>query len=35
MGGIDWIHPAQDGDQWQYLVKAVMNFRVHKMLGNS
>jgi hypothetical protein len=26
--GIDWIHLAQDRNQWRALVKAVMNFRV-------
>jgi hypothetical protein len=27
-GGVDWIDPAQDRDQWQALVNTVMNFRV-------
>jgi hypothetical protein len=27
-GGIDWIHVAQDRDQWQTLVNKVMNFHV-------
>jgi hypothetical protein len=26
--GVDWIHLAQDRDQWCVLVKTVMNFRV-------
>jgi hypothetical protein len=28
MGGMDWIHLAQDRDQWWVLVNTVMNFRV-------
>jgi hypothetical protein len=27
-GGIDWIHLAQDRDQWQTLVNMVVNIRV-------
>jgi hypothetical protein len=27
-GGIDWIHPAQDRDQWRALVKTVMKLRI-------
>ena len=27
-GGMDWIKVAQDRDQWQALVKVVMNLRV-------
>jgi hypothetical protein len=34
-GGVDWIHLAQDGDQWRALVNMVMTLHVHKMLGNS
>jgi hypothetical protein len=26
--GVDWMHVAQDGDQWWALVNAVMNLRV-------
>jgi hypothetical protein len=24
---VDWIHPAQDRDQWRAVVKTVMNLR--------
>jgi hypothetical protein len=34
-GGVDWIDMAQDKDQWRALVNTVVNFQVHKMLGNS
>jgi hypothetical protein len=27
-GGMDWIHLAQDRDQWQALVNIVMNLQV-------
>jgi hypothetical protein len=27
-GGMDWIHLAQDRDQWRTLVTTVMNLRV-------
>jgi hypothetical protein len=27
-GGIQWIHMAQDRDQWRALANAVMNLRV-------
>jgi hypothetical protein len=27
-GGVDWIHLAQDRDQWRALVNTVMNSRV-------
>jgi hypothetical protein len=33
-GDVDWIGLAQDRDKWRALVNALMNFRVHKMLGN-
>jgi hypothetical protein len=26
--GVDWIHLAQDRDQWQAVVNTVMNLRV-------
>jgi hypothetical protein len=28
MGGMDWIHLAQDRDRWQDLVNSVTNLRV-------
>jgi hypothetical protein len=28
MGGVEWIHLAQDGDRWRAVVNAVMNLRV-------
>jgi hypothetical protein len=27
-GGMDWIDPAQDRDQWKALLNTVMNFWV-------
>jgi hypothetical protein len=27
-GSIDWIHVAQDRDQWQTLVNKIINFQV-------
>jgi len=27
-GGVDWIHMAQDEDQWRALVNTVMNLQV-------
>jgi hypothetical protein len=32
--GVDWIHLAQDRDQWQALMNTVMNLRVLQMAGN-
>jgi hypothetical protein len=26
--GVDWIHMAQERDQWRALVNTIMNFRV-------
>jgi hypothetical protein len=31
---VGWIGLVQDGDKWRALENAVMNFWVHKMLGN-
>jgi len=28
MGGVDWMHMAQDRDQWQALVNTVINPQV-------
>jgi hypothetical protein len=33
-GGIDWIHLAQDSDQWRILVNTVMNLRVPENVGS-
>jgi hypothetical protein len=33
-GGVDWIGLAQDREKWTALVKAVVNFGLHKVLGN-
>jgi len=33
--GMDLIDLAQNGDKWQALVNAVMNFRFHNMWGIS
>jgi hypothetical protein len=30
---MDWIHLAQDTDQWRILVNMVMNLGFHKMLA--
>jgi hypothetical protein len=32
---MDYIHLAQDKDQWQALVNTVMKIGSHEMLGNS
>jgi hypothetical protein len=34
-GGMDWVHLAQDMDQWQILVNRVTNIWFYKTLGNS
>jgi hypothetical protein len=34
-GVMDWIHLAQDTDQWRALVNTVMKLQVHRMLGYS
>jgi hypothetical protein len=34
-GCMDWTGLAQDRGQWRALVRAVVNFRVCKMLGSS
>jgi hypothetical protein len=35
LGVMDWIHLAEDRDQWRAVVNTAVNLRVHKMLGNS
>jgi hypothetical protein len=32
--GVDWIHLAQDRDQWWDLVNTVMNLQVLQKVGN-
>jgi hypothetical protein len=31
---VDWMHLAQDRDQWQALMNTVLNLRVQKREGN-
>jgi hypothetical protein len=31
--GIDWVHLAQERDQWRVLVKTVVNFGFRKIPG--
>jgi hypothetical protein len=31
--GVDWIHMAQDTDQWWAFINTVMNFRFHTKAG--
>jgi hypothetical protein len=32
-GGVDWVHLAQDRDQWMYVVNTVTNLRVPQNVG--
>jgi hypothetical protein len=32
--GVDWIHLAQDRDQWQVVVNTVMNLRIPEKARN-
>jgi hypothetical protein len=32
---MNWIHLAEDRDEWRALVNTVMNLLFHKMLENS
>jgi hypothetical protein len=34
-GGMNWIHLAQDRDQWRVLVNMVMNLRVPSNTGRN
>jgi hypothetical protein len=34
-GGMGWVDPTEDRDQWRALVNTVMKLPVHKMLGSS
>jgi hypothetical protein len=34
-GDVEWIDLAQDRNRWRAVVKRVIHFRFHKMLGNS
>jgi hypothetical protein len=31
--GMDWIHLAQDGDQWRALVNTAVNLQIPKNVG--
>jgi hypothetical protein len=33
-GGKDWIHQAQDRDQWKVIANAIMNFRFQETFEN-
>jgi hypothetical protein len=33
MGDVNWIHLAQDSEEWRAVVKAVMNLRVPPNAG--
>jgi hypothetical protein len=34
-GNMDWIHSAQDGNQWKAALKWQLTFGFHKILGIS
>jgi len=34
LDGVDWVHLAQDRDQWRSLVNTVMNLQVTYKAGN-
>jgi hypothetical protein len=31
---VDWVHPAQDREQWRAVVNTVMNLQVQVKAGN-